>query len=384
MGVFIRFFSVYLDHRGFSHQQIASIYSLMPLSSILVTVFIGYFTNKFALEQTILKLFAFLSCFFSLFYLIFDFAFSHSNFLFLSIFLITLFLSVFRTPITPILDSLALDFLRHHPSLDTYAYGRVRLWGSLGFIFGTSVTSFALKFSFFKIPQTILGFLTLFLFLTFLSSLKISTSSLLKKPFLPHVIQSLLCHKLFGFFLLTTFVHVISLAGYHGFFSLFLLENQYPSFFIGIFTFISVFSEVVLLSFSHILLRKWTLEWLFPVCFALTALRWFLVAFFKDFLWILLVSETLHAISWGLFYVSSIHFTQKYFPAEFRTTGLTLFATASLGLGSISGYLLAGIILEYFNFFTLFLMSFFMSCLAIILSFFLSKLLSSNSVAQSS
>jgi len=141
--------------------------------------------------------------------------------------------------------------------------------------------------------------------------------------------------------LLTCFFIQASHGPYYTFFSLHMESLDYTRFSIGLLWSLGVLAEVILFFFMHHLLKlKSAGFWLFIALF-LTTLRWLLMAFFSDQLWVVLVIQCLHAASFGMFHASAIHLIHDFFPRH-RGRGQALYAAFSFGAGGAIGSLYAG------------------------------------------
>lgn len=83
---------------------------------------------------------------------------------------------------------------------------------------------------------------------------------------------------------------------------------------------------------------------LFPLLglsFALTSLRWFVVARVNDGP-ALAAIQILHGFTFGAFYVGVISYLEQTVPPKLRATGRALFTSISIGLGGLIGHQLAG------------------------------------------
>ncbi len=364
MGIFFNFFGYYLkEEMGLFDQQIGSILMIIPLTHILVTFSLGYFTNKFNLEERILKILTFMSFFLSLSYLFTKDVFSDS---FLGLVVITIGFSIFRNPILPLVDSTTLNYVMKKGG----DYGRIRLWGSIGFVFGTLIVGFLLLFKELFPIETILIVISFFLFLSFLSSLKIPVKVTPKKNIHFREVLKSLKSKVLILFLLTSFLHILGMAAYHSFFGLYVLADYEP-YHVGLFTIPSILSEAVLLHYSSSILKRYSPYHLLSIAFLATIFRWLSLYFFHDIIPIVL-SQTIHALSWGLFFVTSISFIDYHFKDRLRTSGITLFSTLVFGLGNALGYYLAGTISQKYSYNDLFLYCSFLALLTFSISLYLS------------
>ncbi len=365
MGIFFTFFGIYLKKEmGLWDQRIAIILMIIPLTHIVITFSLGYFTNKFNLEERILKILTFMSFLLSLGYLFTDKVFNDT---FLGLVVITIGFSIFRNPILPLVDSTTLGYVMKKGG----DYGHIRLWGSIGFVFGTIVVGFLLSYKKLFPNETILIVMSFFLFLSYLSSLKIPVQVTPKKNIHFREVLESLKSKVLILFLLTSFLHILGMAAYHSFFGLYIDDNDYSTIHLGLFTIPAILSEAVLFRYSLSILKRYSPYHLLSVAFLATIFRWLSLYLFNDIIPIVL-SQTIHALSWGLFFVTSISFIDYHFKDRLRTSGITLFSTLVFGLGNALGYYLAGTISQKYSYNDLFLYCSFLALLTFSISLYLS------------
>ncbi len=339
------FFPIYLKDKNFSPQDIAIINSVNPLIHIVITLSLGYISDKLQLKESILKIIILASFILSLFYLFID---SLMGFI-----VIHLVFSMFRNPIVPFTDSITLDYVVKA----NYDYGKIRLWGSLGFIVGSLLLGTALDY----LPiKTALYGMSFFLLLCFFSSLSINVPTKREKVITIGDLVNLLKNKTLLLVLLTSFLHMVSLAGFHLFFSVYIeslnIDNSFlgidleknSKIFIGFYTTAAVLTEVFLLNYSRNLLKKYSPFHLLSFTFLLTALRWFLLSRFPE-PYIIFLSQLIHAFSFGLFLVVSITYIDKQFQQRLRTSGIALFSIVVFGMGNLLGFVLAGQIVQLYE-----------------------------------
>ena len=364
MGVFFKFFGVYLKNLSFSDEQIALINMILPIIHIIITMFMGYIANQFNLGERILKILTFLSFVVSILYLFVDVLFID---LFTGFFILTIFFAIFRNPILPLVDSTTLENIMHEGG----DYGKIRLWGSLGFIIGTVIVGVLLDFKEVFSFNSILYVMCIFLFMSFLSSLNIPAKVSGKTGISLREIINILKDKEIILFLFVNFLHTLTMAAYHIFFGLFILDLNYKPSAIGIFTIASVLSEVILFHYSGKILGYFSPFRLLTFTYIFTSLRWFVLAYFHDF-YSILFSQMIHAVSWGLFFIVSIRYTEYRFKDRLRTSGITLFSAVIFGLGNSIGFYISGLVRSAYGNKIMFIYCGFLSLLTFLISLYLS------------
>jgi len=284
--------------------------------------------------------------------------------------MVTIILSLFRTPIIALVESTTFEHIMKKGG----DYGKIRLWGSVGFIFGTVIMGFLLDFM--PIETTLYG-VSFFLLLSYLSSIKIPVKVAKRTDIKLNEIFNLMKNKELLVFFLVSFIYILAFAGYHSFFGLYITDKTdglgYDKSIVGYCTVASVLSEVILLNYSQKILSLYPPFRLLSFTLFITTIRWFILALFND-LATILISQTIHAFSWGLFYVTSVSYVNYYFKDRLRTSGITIYFTIVFGIGNALGFFLAGVVSQHFGFITLFFYCSFLTLLSFIISLYLSRM----------
>jgi MFS transporter, PPP family, 3-phenylpropionic acid transporter len=215
-------------------------------------------------------------------------------------------------------------------------YSQIRLWGSLGFI----VTAVMLGALFQNLSITRLPLILSIIFaMIWLSTLPVkeqrgtghSEESILTILKRPSVIA----------LLLSCFFVQASHGPYYTFYSLYMESLNYSRFSIGLLWSLGVLAEVLLFMFVPYLLKIRAAAFWLTLALGLTCLRWLLMAWFPDVLPVVIITQCLHAASFGLFHASAILLIQEFFPNH-HGRGQALYASLSFGAGGALGSLGAG------------------------------------------
>jgi PPP family 3-phenylpropionic acid transporter len=83
---------------------------------------------------------------------------------------------------------------------------------------------------------------------------------------------------------------------------------------------------------------------LISISILLTALRWFLVDHYADSNVALVISQLIHALSFGLYHSASIAFIQKHFHANQQSSGQAIYIGGVYGIGGAIGAYVAGVL----------------------------------------
>ncbi|MEY2340794.1 MFS transporter [Acidithiobacillus sp. IBUN Pt1247-S3] len=250
--------------------------------------------------------------------------------------LITLLFAFFWAATLPLVDNITMAWAER----EGRRYGRIRLWGSLGFItlslgMGALVSAWGLR--------SFLPGIAVFLFLAWwvsrflpFSASPQSTQPHNRAPFLPELRDPRL-----WFFLLAGILEQASHGVYYAFYSIYVEAHGDNSLTVGLLWALAVLAEVLFFWFGDRILRRWGTALVFVSAFLLTAIRWWVIAWWPGFVWIILV-QTLHAASYAAFHLAAIHWVFARFPQALRARGMALYASLVYGLGGGIGALMAG------------------------------------------
>jgi PPP family 3-phenylpropionic acid transporter len=142
--------------------------------------------------------------------------------------------------------------------------------------------------------------------------------------------------------LLACFLIQASHGPYYTFFSIYAEDNGYSRSIVGQLWSLGVLAEVAVFYYMYRWLPKYGAKFLLVTAMLLTVIRWWLIAYYVEYLSILLFAQLLHAASYGLFHASAIHLIDEYFPGKIQGRGQALFSSISFGLGGSLGSLVSG------------------------------------------
>ena len=277
---------------------------------------------------------------------------------FYALFLSNIGLGIGMSLILPYIEILALEYLGKE------RYGKVRLFGSIGFILVALVlvkylnsVSIALLYL-----LVLTGLTALFAFVLVWQSHKIHTS---KKEQENDV-------KLFSHWKLwlSLILMQMSFGAFYNFFTLYETANGISlEMTINLWVF-GVVVEIFMLymqgRFLHFNLLK-----VLEVTILSAVLRWFLLFLYPQNLVVLFFAQSLHALSFALFYSASISYLHQFYKS--KVLAQQFYSGMTFGLGGFTGAIVFGYVYEYFPVYTFLLAS----CLALV-SFVFMRMWHSN------
>jgi PPP family 3-phenylpropionic acid transporter len=264
--------------------------------------------------------------------------------------LIMLVYGFFWSAILPQYEILTLN----HTKNDLDAYGSIRLWGSIGFIVLVSLLGWALDFiSLNYLPAIMLVLMLAIVFNSFVLPPALKEIEPFGQVAEDHNVDSLSASSsdrirvgvnwgLISFLVITVLIQ-ISHGPYYVFFSIYLQQLDYSHWMIGLLWSLGVFSEIIIFWKIAVFMRRWSLRELVILSLLLTAIRWLMTAYFADNGFILIVSQCLHAFSFGLLHVVSIKYIAIFYPGKQQLHGQALYSGLGFGLGGALGAYLAGL-----------------------------------------
>jgi PPP family 3-phenylpropionic acid transporter len=269
--------------------------------------------------------------------------------------LVLLLMFTHTSSMMPMSEAAMAHLVSQGGAFDTKRYGRVRLWGSMGFLVtvfaaGTWFEAFGMQ----HFPGwTVFSLAAVLLSVWWLPDLKeASHHSAVHEPVWPVLRQ-----KSVQWFLASTFFHVLSHIGIYVFFSLYLDSLGYSKTMIGVLWAVSVAVEIVwFFSQSRWLPRMPLTAWL-VVCSAVMALRMVFTASWADVLWVLLLAQALHAVTFATHHTVCIALISHHFPGRLRGRGQALYTVVAYGFPGVIGALLGGVISERWGLQSVFVVS---------------------------
>jgi PPP family 3-phenylpropionic acid transporter len=247
----------------------------------------------------------------------------------------------------------------------THRYSSIRLWGSIGFIIAVAGIGSVLDLQ----GAAILPFVLLVLFSgIWLASLLVPEQAAQHLP-VEHVALSKLLKNPQVFALLAVcFLMQLSHGPYYTFYTIYLEEHRYPGWLIGQLWSLGVVAEVILFLVMPILATRFGLRKLLLTSLLLAALRWLIIGFYVDTLWILIGAQLLHAATFGIYHASAIELIHRYFTGRHQGKGQALYSSLSFGAGGAAGSLYSGLIWDSAGATTAFIIGSMAALLAFVIS----------------
>ncbi|WP_294945458.1 MFS transporter [Sulfurivirga sp.] len=326
LGVLVPYASLWLDHLGLTPVQIGVVMGAFIGTKLIAPALWGHLSDQSGHKARWARLAAGLTLLFVSGWLL--------TTRFWPVLLVALAFSFFYHAMLPQVEAITLERLH-----DKGRYGRIRLWGSVGFIVAVMVAGAGLERG--GIEQLPV-WLTAAAALVFFITLRLRDEARPAHHEAEASMRALLRRPTVWALLATTFLVTASHGVYYNFYSLAWREAGYGESFISLLWAWAVAVEVGLFSLMHRLFARWSVETLMQVAIVLTALRWGLNMLWPTEVAVQLFAQALHAASYALFHGCAITLIDRIFTGPVQVRGQGLYAAISHGLGGGVGALLGG------------------------------------------
>ena len=325
VGVFSPYASLYFADRGLSATQIGILMSLMQVMRIFGPNVWGWVADQSRRRVLVLRLTSVAAA------LTFCGMFVGQSFMFFFALMVTV--NLFTSAQGPISEALMLSSMRG----DLTHYGRVRLWGSVGFIVLVTVSGYALDWQGIELMPWIA-----LLMLVMVTSV---TFSLHEEPSTQHAqpsnsVRELLSRKSVLSFFASTFLMIAAHSSLYVYYSLYLSDMGYSKTVIGLMWSLGVIAEILFFFYQAPLFRRFGVRKLMLFSLAVAVIRFLMIGWGAQSLAILLVAQVLHAATFGVHHSASVATLQRWFAGSLQARGQALFISISYGLGGTVGGLL--------------------------------------------
>lgn len=239
--------------------------------------------------------------------------------------------------------------MAHLVAGDWGRYGRIRLWGSAGFL----LTVFAAGAWFERFGM---GHFPAWASITLLVVL-VCTWRLpdVREPPAAHAdarapVWPVLCQPVVAWFFAALFFHVMAHFAIYAYFSLYLDAMGYSKAMIGTLWAVSVVMEIGWFFAQGRLLGRFTMpHWLYA-CGLAAVLRMAMIGGTSQWLLALFLAQMLHALTFAAHHTACIAVVSQYFPGRLRGRGQALFTVVGYGFGGAIGVLAGGAIAARWGF----------------------------------
>jgi MFS transporter, PPP family, 3-phenylpropionic acid transporter len=327
IGAFVPYWGLYLRGEGFTPGQIGELMAIIMATKIIAPNVWGWVADATGRRTLVIRLAALLAL------VTFSGVTLYTGYWWIAA--IMAVFSFFWNAALPQFEALTLNRLGSR----THRYAHIRLWGSIGFI--ASVALLGPLFE--RVDVGILPWLMLaMLAALWLSTLTVSEGT--AAPVVhggPSLVGTLRRPEVLAL-LIACFMMQASHGPYYAFFTIYLEDNGYSRTMAGQLWALGVVAEVVVFLMMHRWLPLFGAWRLLLVAILVTAVRWWLLASMPQLLPVMLLTQVMHAASYGLYHAAAISLIHEFFPGRLQGRGQALYSSLSFGLGGAMGSLASG------------------------------------------
>ena len=327
VGAFSPYWSLYLKSLEFSAFQIGVLMSLLQVARIFAPNAWGWLADHTGRRVAVVQLAALLSL------VSYLGVFMGDSFGWL--FVVMLAVSLFWSASLPLVEAITLGHLGEGAS----GYGRIRLWGSVGFIIAVVVLGYVLD----DAPVRALLWVVLGLKVGVL----MFTRHIPEPRFVPHhtddqPVWAIVRRPEVASFLGACFLMAAAHGVYYTFYSIYLVDHGYSKSAVGWLWALGVICEVLVFLWMPRLTARFSLQQILLGSFVLAGLRFLVIGWGVEWMWVMVLAQTLHAASFGSYHAAAVALTHHYFRGRHQAKGQGLYTSISFGLGGTLGGIVSG------------------------------------------
>ena len=249
--------------------------------------------------------------------------------------------------------SLTEAAMAHLVAGDWGRYGRIRLWGSAGFLVtvflaGAWFERFGMRHFPLWAGITLATVLVATLRLPDIREAT-TTQATLSQPVWPVIRMPAV-----RWFFASLLFHVMSHFAIYGFLSLYLDSIGYSKGVIGLLWALSVVGEIVWFFMQGRLLGLLSMPRWLVLCGVASVLRMGITAGLGAWIGALIVAQALHALTFAAHHAACIATVSRHFPGRLRGRGQAIFTVIGYGFGGVLGVLAGGAVAQRFGYVAMF------------------------------
>lgn len=338
LGIIYPYFGFYFKQSGYTGTEIGIFLSILPIVSFTCTsLWADIFTRVkrrrlFMVTGIIVSSFALVPIYFI------------NNKPLTAVLLAVFALS--RTGILPVIDSFASSLN------DRIPYGRMRIFGSAGFI----VTSVATGFFFDSFGAG--AFILLYTVFSLLSAVPALLADYDTGIFKPRGRDEKKLSPQLKIFFAGVTIYLSSYAFLSNFFNIKVAEAGFGQTYAGYMWTTGVLAEMFFMYNQERVLKAMRVEYIMIFSMLLGGVRYFATAV-TDSLFLLFFFSAFHGFAYGTFHISIMKFFRTKLPEGLRLRAQTIYSGVGYGLGTVAGSFVSGLVFDYMGLKPVFFTAFF-------------------------
>lgn len=331
VGAMAPFWGLYLKSLEFNAFQIGVLMSLLQVMRIFAPNIWGWVADRsgrrVAIVQfaVVLSLASYLGVFFGR-----SFAW---------LFVVMSLMSFFWSASLPLVEATTLS----HLGDKTARYGRIRLWGSVGFI--AAVIGLGYLFDFVAICWLLWAVLGM------MAGLMLFSRHIPEAQVEPHHTDHLPVWQIIRrpevlAFIGAGFLMAAAHGPYYTFYSIYLVDHGYAKSSVGLLWSLGVVCEIGVFLWMPRLLQRFTLRQVLLASFAFAVLRFLMIGWGVGWVAVVVAAQVLHAATFGAYHSAAVEVVHRFFRGRHQAKGQALHNSLSFGAGGTLGGLYSGMTWE--------------------------------------
>ncbi len=327
IGAFAPYFTLYLQSLRFSAADIAVLMSLMQVMRIVAPNLWGLIADRAGRRVGIVRLSALAS--------LIGFCGFFASERFAGMFVAMALMSFFWSAALPLVEGLTFD----HLGSSMGRYGKIRSWGSIGFIVAVMAIGYALD----VLPERNLLWMTA-LILAGIGVCAMAIPEARKPPQraetagLASILRRREVQALLGACFLMSAAH----GALYVFYSIHLVAAGYSKGFVGWMWALGVIAEIGVFMAMPQMLKAFSLRAILLFAFGCAVLRFALIGWGVASLVLLVIAQIMHGATFGAYHAAAIAAIHEWFPGRAQSRGQALYGSLSFGAGGMLGGLVSG------------------------------------------
>jgi len=342
VGMFAPYWSLYLQSIHFDAIDIAVLMSIQPVMRMMAPNLWGWLADRTGKRLLVVRLAATLSalCYLGVF-------FTDSYW---GLFLVLALMSFFWSASMPLVEATTLTYLGNKTS----HYGRIRSWGSIGFI--VAVVGLGYAFDHVAIYWLLWAGLVCEIGIVIFSR-QISETEVLAHHTDHQPIRQIVLQPKVLVLLVACFLMSAAHGPYYTFFSIYLVDHGYTKSAVGGLWALGVVCEIGVFFLMPMLMRRFSLKRILAVSFGAAVVRFMLIGWAVDIVLLMLFAQILHALTFGAYHAASVGLVHEFFRGRHQSKGQAIFGSVTYGAGGVLGGLASGPIWQHWGAGTLYSLS---------------------------
>ena len=328
VGAMSPFWGLYLKSLAFNALQIGILMSLLQVMRIFAPNIWGYIADRTGKRTLIVQIAAMGSV------LVFVGVFFGSSFWWLVA--VMAGLSFFWGASLPLVEAMTLSHLGER--ID--GYGRIRLWGSVGFI----LMVVGLGYAFDSIPIVWLPWAVLLVMLGIVAFARVIPESDILPTHTDHIpVWQIVRKPEVASLLLACMLMAATHGPYYTFYSIYLVDHGYDKSTVGWLWALGVLCEIGIFLVIPRIFARVTPRQLILASFAMAVVRFLIIAWGVESAWLIWGAQTLHAFTFGTYHAAAVSLIHQHFRGRHQARGQALYTSISYGVGGALGGLVSGL-----------------------------------------